>query len=133
MNEAQLNNVEQLSQEPVAEQLPTRFEVELEFVQSLANIPYLTYTLTQSSYPGGPQRWKDPAFIEYLKYLKYWMHPPYCQCIVYPNALAVLDWLLKLYENGDSSLDPNALDSIPRVLHSRGHLLSQQMIERWSE
>ncbi|CCH61789.1 hypothetical protein TBLA_0F02490 [Henningerozyma blattae CBS 6284] len=117
---------------PPLEKLPTRFEIELEFIQSLANIPYLTYTLTQPSSPGGPPRWRDPAFIEYLKYLQYWMHPPYCQCVVYPNSLAVLQLLLELMERG-TSMDPSAPDSIPRLLHSRGHILSEQMTERWAK
>lgn len=49
--------------------LPTRFEVELEFVQSLANIQYVTYLLTQQ------QIWKSPNFKNYLKYLEYWCNP----------------------------------------------------------
>lgn len=66
------------------EQLPSRFEVELEFVQSLANIPYVTFLLTQH------QIWQDPRFKAYLKYLEYWCEPPYTQFIVYPNCLFVL-------------------------------------------
>lgn len=66
--------------------LPTRWEVELEFVQSLANIPYLSY-LAQNHYLS------DPHFINYLEYLQYWSQPNYAKYIVYPNCLHVLQLL----------------------------------------
>ena len=58
---------------------PTRFELELEFVQLLANPQYLIYlaaskTLTQ------------PEFVAYLKYLLYWTKPPYVQYLSFPAA-----------------------------------------------
>lgn len=52
----------------------TRFELELEFVQSLAN-PFYLQTL-------GQQRiLDDPAFINYLAYLKYWSEKEYARFI----------------------------------------------------
>lgn len=51
-----------------------RFELELEFVQSLAN-PFYLQTL-------GQQRiLDDPAFINYLAYLKYWSEREYARFI----------------------------------------------------
>lgn len=52
----------------------TRFELELEFVQSLAN-PFYLQTL-------GQQRiLDDPAFINYLAYLRYWSEKEYARFI----------------------------------------------------
>ncbi|GMM28250.1 mediator complex subunit [Martiniozyma asiatica (nom. inval.)] len=66
--------------------LPTRWEIELEFVQSLANIPYLTY-LVQNGYL------KNDKFINYLKYLTYWQDSRYSKHIVYPDCLHILKLL----------------------------------------
>ncbi|XP_076670292.1 mediator complex subunit 31 isoform X3 [Andrena cerasifolii] len=45
-----------------------RFQVELEFVQCLANPNYLNF-LAQRGY------FKDATFVNYLKYLLYWKEP----------------------------------------------------------
>ncbi|EMG45932.1 SOH1 Mediator of RNA polymerase II transcription subunit 31 [Candida maltosa Xu316] len=66
--------------------LPTRWEIELEFVQSLSNIPYVNY-LAQNNYLN------DENFINYLKYLQYWTDPKYAKFLVYPNCLHVLKLL----------------------------------------
>lgn len=107
---------------------PTRFEVELEFIQSLANIPYVTYLLTQQ------QLWQDPRFKAYLKYLEYWCEPPYAQCIVYPNALFVLKLLNGFMENSKVNEDGvlEGLDELPRVIQSQGGQWMNEMVERWS-
>lgn len=68
------------------DELPTRWEVELEFVQSLANIQYVNY-LAQSDFLS------DPTFIAYLKYLNYWKEPKYAKYLVYPNCLHILTLL----------------------------------------
>lgn len=108
--------------------LPTRFEVELEFVQSLANIQYVTYLLTQQLL------WKDPKFKNYLKYLEYWCEPPYAQCIVYPNALFVLKLLNGFMEhaavNEDGLLD--GLDDLPKVIQLQGGQWMNEMVDRWA-
>lgn len=107
---------------------PTRFEVELEFVQALANIPYVTYLLTQQQ-----QIWKDPKFKNYLKYLEYWCHPPYAQCIVYPNCLFVLKllngFLDKATVNEDGVLD--GVDELPKILQIHGAQWMNEMVQRW--
>lgn len=116
-------------------ELPTRFEVELEFVQSLANIQYVTYLLTQDTIKNkqGTQIWKDPKFKNYLKYLEYWCEPPYSQCIVYPNALFVLKlingFMEKAVVNEDGILD--GIEDLPRVLQLQGGQWMNEMVERW--
>lgn len=56
----------------------TRFEIELEFVQSLANPHYLNHLASQKLL-------QQPAFVEYLKYLQYWSRPPYLKYLTYPG------------------------------------------------
>lgn len=52
----------------------TRFELELEFVQCLADAGYLNF-LAQRGHLD------EPSFLRFLKYLKYWQKPPYCSYI----------------------------------------------------
>mmetsp|Transcript_1178 Transcript_1178/g.7658 ORF Transcript_1178/g.7658 Transcript_1178/m.7658 type:complete len:135 (-) Transcript_1178:5678-6082(-) len=63
-----------------------RFQLELEFVQCLANPHYVNH-LAQNRY------FEDPAFVNYLHYLLYWKQPKYAKYIVYPHALFFLDAL----------------------------------------
>lgn len=56
----------------------TRFEIELEFVQSLANPHYLNHLAAQKLL-------QQPAFVEYLRYLQYWSRPPYIKYLAYPG------------------------------------------------
>lgn len=53
-----------------------RFELELEFVQALANPFYLENLASEGLL-------NDPAFINYLKYLQYWKGREYARFIVY--------------------------------------------------
>lgn len=63
-----------------------RFQVELEFIQCLANPNYLNF-LAQRNY------FKDEAFVNYLKYLCYWKEPEYAKYLKYPSCLYFLDLL----------------------------------------
>ncbi|KAG1812569.1 SOH1-domain-containing protein [Suillus subaureus] len=63
-----------------------KFELELEFVQSLAN-PYYLHSLAQQNILD------QPAFINYLEYLMYWKEKDYARFIHYPHALHHLDLL----------------------------------------
>lgn len=63
-----------------------RFQVELEFVQCLANPNYLHF-LAQRGF------FKDSAFLNYLKYLLYWKDPEYAKYLKYPMCLYFLDLL----------------------------------------
>ncbi|KAL5006100.1 hypothetical protein ScPMuIL_017258 [Solemya velum] len=66
------------------EQQKLRFQVELEFVQCLANPNYLTF-LAQRGY------FKDQAFINYLHYLLYWKDSKYAKYLKYPQCLYLLE------------------------------------------
>ncbi|KAK7483427.1 hypothetical protein BaRGS_00025367 [Batillaria attramentaria] len=68
------------------EQQRVRFQVELEFVQCLANPNYLNF-LAQRGY------FKDQNFVNYLKYLLYWKDPKYAKYLKYPQCLYMLDLL----------------------------------------
>lgn len=63
-----------------------RFQVELEFVQCLANPHYLNF-LAQRGY------FKEQSFINYLKYLLYWKKPEYAKFLKYPQCLHFLELL----------------------------------------
>jgi mediator of RNA polymerase II transcription subunit 31 len=63
-----------------------RFQIELEFVQCLANPNYLNF-LAQRKYLQMPQ------FVAYLKYLQYWRQPEYAKYLRYPMCLYFLDLL----------------------------------------
>lgn len=63
-----------------------RFQIELEFVQSLANPNYLNF-LAQRGY------FKNQTFLNYLKYLMYWTKPEYVKYIIYPQCLSLLELL----------------------------------------
>jgi len=68
------------------EQAKLRFQVEMEFVQSLANPNYLHF-LAQRGFM------KDPCFVNYLNYLTYWKEPAYVCFLKYPVCLHFLELL----------------------------------------
>ncbi|KAI1394785.1 SOH1-domain-containing protein [Hypoxylon fuscum] len=75
--------MDQTPPEPPADDEPkyggyTRFEIELEFVQSLANPFYLNHLASQKYLT-------EPCFIAYLSYLRYWTRPPYLKYLNYPG------------------------------------------------
>lgn len=63
-----------------------RFQIELEFVQSLANPNYLNFLAQRDMF-------RNEKFLNYLKYLMYWSKPEYCKYLVYPECLALLELL----------------------------------------
>ncbi|XP_046554662.1 mediator of RNA polymerase II transcription subunit 31-like [Haliotis rubra] len=65
------------------EQQRIRFQVELEFVQCLANPNYLNF-LAQRGY------FKENYFINYLKYLLYWKEPKYARYINQRKRMSLL-------------------------------------------
>ncbi|KAK9470675.1 mediator complex subunit Med31 [Dipodascopsis tothii] len=69
---------------------PSRFEVELEFVQSLANPQYVNF-LAQNKYLD------DERFLRYLEYLEYWRRPEYVRFVAYPNCLHMLTLLKQAF------------------------------------
>ncbi|KUJ23586.1 SOH1-domain-containing protein [Mollisia scopiformis] len=56
----------------------SRFEIELEFVQSLASPLYLNHLASMKYF-------ENPAFVAYLSYLQYWSLPPYTKYLDYPG------------------------------------------------
>ncbi|CAF9930601.1 MAG: suppressor of hpr1 [Heterodermia speciosa] len=56
----------------------TRFELELEFVQSLGNPFYLNHLASQHLL-------QDPAFVSYLDYLQYFTTQEYVSYLDYPG------------------------------------------------
>ncbi|KAI0033452.1 SOH1-domain-containing protein [Vararia minispora EC-137] len=64
----------------------SRFELELEFVQALAN-PFYLHSLAHQGFLS------QPVFVNYLRYLQYWKSKEYARFILYPHALHHLDLL----------------------------------------
>ncbi|KAL1590930.1 hypothetical protein WHR41_00415 [Cladosporium halotolerans] len=63
----------------------SRFELELEFVQSLSNPYYLHHLCVQKFF-------EDDSFVEWCKYLKYFAEPKYLPFLSYPGpTLKALD------------------------------------------
>ncbi|KAI9870235.1 MAG: hypothetical protein M1830_004494 [Pleopsidium flavum] len=56
----------------------TRFELELEFVQCLANPWYLNHLATQKLL-------QNSSFVAYLNYLQYFSKPEYTKYLTYPG------------------------------------------------
>jgi mediator of RNA polymerase II transcription subunit 31 len=72
------------------EQLKRRFQTELEFVQALANPYYINcafifaVSLFHFIFAVLAQRdyFKEPTFVNYLKYLLYWKRPEYAVYVI---------------------------------------------------
>lgn len=98
-----INITESSSNSPVNTQAAAfdkeRFEVELEFVQCLAN-PWYINIIAQQGY------FDKPEFVNYLKYMQYWKQPKYARFVVYPHALAFLDLLQhKIFRDEMKTMD----------------------------
>lgn len=70
-----------------------RFELELEFVQSLAN-PYYLHSLAQQNILD------QPAFVNYLEYLQYWREKDYAR------------FIQSVWSGPTFDADPNLLEAI---------------------
>ena len=78
-----MNIVTQTSSAPCAEARARnrqRFELELEFVQALAN-PFYLHSLAQQGIM------TQPAFINYLSYLQYWKRKEYARFVMYVGLI----------------------------------------------
>ncbi|KAF2712976.1 mediator of RNA polymerase II transcription subunit 31 [Pleomassaria siparia CBS 279.74] len=65
----------------------SRFELELEFVQCLANPTYLNYLAVENKFD-------SPEFVAYLSYLQYFKQPTYVKYLHHPGpTLRTLDLL----------------------------------------
>ncbi|KAI9221277.1 SOH1-domain-containing protein [Blastocladiella britannica] len=81
-----------------------RFEMELEFIQLLANPDYLHYLATENYF-------SRSEFINYLKYLEYWRQPQYAKYLQFPHCLHFLT-LLHDASFRASLLNPFTIDMI---------------------
>ncbi|KAH3680233.1 hypothetical protein WICMUC_000498 [Wickerhamomyces mucosus] len=97
------------------EDLPTRWEVELEFVQALANLQYLNY-LAQNRYL------EDETFLNYLRYLQYWNKPEYSKHLVYPNCLHILNLLIDSKDFRNQIVRTDVMG-----------IIMNDMVNRWKE
>jgi mediator of RNA polymerase II transcription subunit 31 len=68
-----------------------RFELELEFVQALAN-PFYLHSLAQQSIL------EQPAFVNYLKYLLYWKEKDYARFIQCVQFFTLWPGLIVLWQ-----------------------------------
>ncbi|KAJ8521167.1 hypothetical protein ONZ45_g2084 [Pleurotus djamor] len=138
-----INNAEgdipQQASEPSNQDSPqavnrARFELELEFVQALAN-PFYLHSLAQQNY------FEQPAFVNYLEYLLYWKEKEYARFIHYPHALHHLELLQsaqframmkkdealreylqqKQYDHWRTWRDPNHLNRVNQTVPSESH------------
>ncbi|KAK0628213.1 SOH1-domain-containing protein [Bombardia bombarda] len=80
----------------------TRFEMELEFVQSLGNPEYLNHLASRKLLT-------DPAFVAYLSYLQYWTRPPYLKYLTYPGPTLKALELLQQERFRQEIISPNLM------------------------
>lgn len=97
-----------------------KFELELEFVQSLAN-PYYLHSLAQQNILD------QPAFINYLEYLTYWKEKDYARFIQFVHSLRAF-----------TILQPMFLFSYPHALHhldllQHAQFRSEMKKDEWRE
>ncbi|KAF5619318.1 SOH1 [Fusarium sp. NRRL 52700] len=90
----------------------SRFEVELEFVQSLANPAYLNHLASQKLLG-------QPAFVAYLAYLQYWSKPPYLKYLTYPGPTLRHLELLQQETFRQQVISPDV--KVPAKLNSPSH------------
>ncbi|KAI4186296.1 MAG: hypothetical protein L6R41_003566 [Letrouitia leprolyta] len=89
----------------------TRFELELEFVQSLANPYYLNHLASQKLL-------QDPAFIEYLKYLQYFTRAEYARYLSYPAPTLKALELLQQEKFRQDILSPDMVARLAEETHA---------------
>jgi len=88
---------------------PSRFEVEIEFVNSLSNINYFNYLIKNRNLL------KDSSFLRYIQYLyvTYCCNIEFKKYIIYPNCLV---FIKKLVDNIIIEDDQVKVSSIDKVL-----------------
>src|SRR6266700_5918486 len=77
----------QAQPDPIREANRAKFELELEFVQALAN-PFYLHSLAQQNIL------EQPAFINFLEYLLYFKEKDYARFIQYARCPFLLLWRL---------------------------------------
>ena len=90
-----------------------RFELELEFVQSLANPHYLQALAQQGIM-------EDPSFVLYLDYLRYWSEPEYAKFIMCAKQRhVVVQFQLKHHVHKLDNSYPHALHHLQLLQNPR--------------
>ncbi|KAF2020629.1 mediator of RNA polymerase II transcription subunit 31 [Aaosphaeria arxii CBS 175.79] len=83
----------------------SRFELELEFVQCLANPAYLNYLASQKYFD-------QPEFVAYLGYLQYFKHPKYAKYLHHPGPTLRTLELLQHEKFRSDTIDPNLTNNM---------------------
>ncbi|KAL8689645.1 MAG: hypothetical protein Q9218_004731 [Villophora microphyllina] len=83
----------------------TRFELELEFVQALANPYYLNHLASQKLL-------QDSCFVEYLNYLQYFNKPEYIRYLSYPGPTLKALELLQQEKFRQDILSPEVVNRL---------------------
>ncbi|KAH7382220.1 mediator of RNA polymerase II transcription subunit 31 [Pyrenochaeta sp. MPI-SDFR-AT-0127] len=83
----------------------TRFELELEFVQCLANPVYLNYLAQQKTLD-------KPDFVAYLSYLQYFKEPKYAKFLHHPGPTLRALELLQQERFRQEILAPGLVDRL---------------------
>ncbi|KAF2875476.1 mediator complex, subunit Med31 [Massariosphaeria phaeospora] len=81
----------------------TRFELELEFVQCLANPQYLNWLAVKKMFD-------KPDFVAYLGYLQYFKQPKYAKYLHHPGPTLRALELLQQDRFRKDILGPNVMD-----------------------
>ncbi|KAF2676145.1 SOH1-domain-containing protein [Lentithecium fluviatile CBS 122367] len=81
----------------------SRFELELEFVQCLANPVYLNYLAVQKMFD-------KPEFVAYLGYLQYFKEPKYSKYLHHPGPTLRALELLQQEKFREDILSPNLMN-----------------------
>lgn len=92
------------AEEPIAVEdinPPTRFEVEIEFFNSLSNINYVNYLIKNKNVL------QEQSFLRYLKYLyaTYACNIEFKKYIIYPNSLVLLKIII------DNMIDKEGIEA----------------------
>ena len=69
-----------------------KFESDLEFVQMLSNPDYLLFVYKKHESDA-------ESFLQYLKYLRYFNSEPYLYCLIYPQCLLFLEFIINILED----------------------------------
>jgi len=85
----------------------SRFEIELEFVQSLSNPLYLQYLADQKYF-------EDEEFVAYLNYLQYFQEDKYLKYLQYPGPTLRALELLQQEQFRKDILSPALVDAMVR-------------------
>jgi len=86
----------------------SRWQLELELVQSLSNPLYLHHL-------GVNKYYDDPAFVAYLEYLDYWREPQYLKYLQYPGPTLRALELLQQEQFRKDIVSPALVDDMVRL------------------